>query len=480
MNRIAQFLFVVVILVSLSLAVRAEPPGYASSFGGPLGGFLYQPVLGQEVEEDVIDIEGETEGEVVIERVVAYPNFNSTDEITLRNIGGQTVDLTGWILMDSKETDQYVFGKEGCEDQAILEPGFALILYPYSEQEPCGFDFGVSFRDEINLFNVTGELVSNVSWAQTSKGSALYRTAEDQYITIAEGTETVIGVLSSIPDFSHFLTALKEHDLYDLLKSPSDPENLEPFVPQSPEPNYFEFIEFPWWFGYARNRSEYPEPDPVPTPPEVVPGVPELGPYTLLVPTNKAFEDMRTVMTGSDRAPMNFLLKLPEMRDILEYHIIGGGYTSAYMFNNTPIITTQGQDVLIIRDPVQIEGNIGIMDTCVDKPTTGYGCAQQAEFGKCYEPFMISPLAAGWQGGFCQRSCQRCSCETEPCAKIQFADILATNGVIHAIDRLLFPPPTFDLEEEADEEDIEDVESELLSAPVKGLPELPKLPGLRN
>lgn len=46
---------------------------------------------------------------------------------------------------------------------------------------------------------------------------------------------------------------------------------------------------------------------------------------------------------------------------------------------------------------------------------------EQVAFDKCYFPFMTSALAAQWQGGFCQRTCQRCSCA--PDSGIQCAEV---------------------------------------------------------
>ena len=44
----------------------------------------------------------------------------------------------------------------------------------------------------------------------------------------------------------------------------------------------------------------------------------------------------------------------------------------------------------------------------VDKPTPdNYTCDEQKDFDKCYFPFMTSALAAQWQGGFCQMTCER-------------------------------------------------------------------------
>lgn len=87
-------------------------------------------------------------------------------------------------------------------------------------------------------------------------------------------------------------------------------------------------------------------------------------------------------------------------------------------------------------------------DSCVDKPTIDvYECEMQKEFGKCYEPFMISPLAAQWKGGTCERTCERCSCEFGQCAVTELLDLKASNGIVHSVKRVMIPPPMFKKEE---------------------------------
>jgi hypothetical protein len=39
-----------------------------------------------------------------------------------------------------------------------------------------------------------------------------------------------------------------------------------------------------------------------------------------------------------------------------------------------------------------------------------YTCQELRKYAKCDMSFMQSALAAQWQGGFCQRTCRRCSC----------------------------------------------------------------------
>jgi hypothetical protein len=62
----------------------------------------------------------------------------------------------------------------------------------------------------------------------------------------------------------------------------------------------------------------------------------------------------------------------------------------------------------------------------------------------------VSPLAAQWQGGFCQRTCGRCDCSPGSgvsCSIVQASDVDAANGVVHGISRVLFPPPLFTKEQ---------------------------------
>ena len=63
-----------------------------------------------------------------------------------------------------------------------------------------------------------------------------------------------------------------------------------------------------------------------------------------------------------------------------------------------------------------------------------------------------SPLGAQWQGGFCERTCGRCTCDPRggaPCADVEIVDLMASNGVIHTVSRILFPPPRFEKENPA-------------------------------
>eukprot|EP01024_Parvocaulis_polyphysoides_P039031 TRINITY_DN3524_c0_g4_i2.p1 TRINITY_DN3524_c0_g4~~TRINITY_DN3524_c0_g4_i2.p1 ORF type:complete len:220 (-),score=29.08 TRINITY_DN3524_c0_g4_i2:653-1246(-) len=159
---------------------------------------------------------------------------------------------------------------------------------------------------------------------------------------------------------------------------------------------------------------------------------------------------------GQSQITIQRFLKLPEARDILLYHIYYGFYTTQTMYNNTDITSSLGPTLLITKDASQTEGFVGLNDACVDKPTQSFSCQRQYQFGKCFDPYMVSIPESGWRGGFCQKTCQRCTCREQDggvCSKIVIPDLMARNGVVHGIDRLLFPPPIFSDEEDEEEED---------------------------
>jgi hypothetical protein len=129
--------------------------------------------------------------------------------------------------------------------------------------------------------------------------------------------------------------------------------------------------------------------------------------------------------------------------------IVSGGCLEDYV--QIHIYTAKGVEVVPIVDGCQTNGKITFHDSCIDKPTgDNYTCAEQRNMGKCDFPFMVSALAAQWEGGFCQRTCQRCDCSPGSgvmCAISEITDVDASNGVIHGIHRMLFPPPAFTKEQ---------------------------------
>eukprot|EP01024_Parvocaulis_polyphysoides_P015564 TRINITY_DN16850_c2_g1_i1.p1 TRINITY_DN16850_c2_g1~~TRINITY_DN16850_c2_g1_i1.p1 ORF type:complete len:272 (+),score=36.21 TRINITY_DN16850_c2_g1_i1:143-958(+) len=210
-------------------------------------------VDGSGKEEDVV-LEGEAPAKVVVERVVSYPETGLTDVVVLRNEGGKVANLTGWTLTDDKLAPELVLGLPGCEGNVTIQPQEKLILYPLDQDNPCGFPFGISFKDQILLRDETGELISNVTWDMSEKGAGIHKVGDD-YMLLSL-SNTVMDVLESIEDFSKFVFLLKETGLDQLIINDANPEYTFPELPPSPSPDYL--IEFPWWFGWQVDRTSIP------------------------------------------------------------------------------------------------------------------------------------------------------------------------------------------------------------------------------
>lgn len=404
--------------------------------------------------EEVDTAEGETPPKIIIEKVIAYPandTTNSTDVVVLRNVGGQTQDLKGWRLVDSEGDgpNAFKFGQEGCEDFSSIAPSEKLEILPETEDQPCGFVFNVNFRDQVSLLNAAGEVAANVSWDALQQGEVIKLFPDGNYRVLEESGD-VIATLEALGNYTIFLQALEKLKLTEQLMAETDPDYDGVQFPEPPPPPPLD-PQFPAWFGFSVNRSALPPPPPPPPPPPLPKeGVPKLGPYTLLAPDDQAFEDWRCWIAGPGKDPVTveFILDLPELKDIILYHILSGAWTSENLKNNTAILTTKIADLVPLRGGRVTEGSILLHDSCVDKPTSdGISCVEQAEFGKCQDAFMVSPLAAQWPGGFCQKTCERCSCDPDEgsfCAEVVLPDVMAGNGVIHGISRILFAPPFFE------------------------------------
>ncbi|GMH32937.1 hypothetical protein BSKO_00771 [Bryopsis sp. KO-2023] len=404
---------------------------------------------------DVPIIEGVTPPRIVVEKVAAWSG--DSDEIVLRNVGGQTQDLTGWKVTDSEDDHVYLFAQEaeGCEAFGSLAPSQKLELKQRADEEdadednPCGFSFAINFRDAIKVYNADGDQVTNVAWSDSVNGTVIRRVADDSYGVFRE-SENIIDTLEALGNFTVLLEILEALNFTSVLKSETDPEYDGVKIPEPPPPPPID-PQFPAWFGFTVNRSTLPAPPPPPPPPPPPKeGIPTMGPYTILAPTDDAFGNFRMEVAGPGNEPINVeaLLTLPEFKDIILYHVLAGGWTSEFLKNNTGLPTAKVAEVVPFTDGAMTEGKLRLHDSCVDKPTLdGIDCLQQVEFEKCYDPFMVSPLGAQWPGGFCQRTCERCSCDPAAgvfCAEILTPDILASNGVIHSINRVLFPPPIFE------------------------------------
>ncbi|KAG1674606.1 hypothetical protein FOA52_001855 [Chlamydomonas sp. UWO 241] len=402
--------------------------------------------------------EGKTPANVVIDQVLPYPETGSLPYVVLRNIGGQTADLSGWRLTDSNLSAgsglKFVAVPQSFKNQGpcdgpgnwTIAPSRTLMIMPKTDGNKCGFPFELNFKDSINLVDKNGSAISTVKWDDPPQGISLNRLPNGTYVPI-NTTENVLDVLEALGDYDLLLEALEKTGLAAELAAPSDPNYTGPIGPPAEREKVVD-PQFPWWFGFGIDRSKLPPPaPPPPPPPPPPPGVPPKGPYTILAPNDDAFIALRVALGGGTPLPKDQFFALPELKEILQYHILPGKVTTGDLYNNTGIYTAQGVEVTPFTDGCMTEGATRLHDSCIDKPTPdNFTCFEQKEFAKCYFPFMTSALAAQWQGGFCQKTCERCSCAEGSgmtCAEIVVPDVMASNGIIQGISRVMFPPPVF-------------------------------------
>uniref|UniRef100_A0A383WQB5 FAS1 domain-containing protein n=1 Tax=Tetradesmus obliquus TaxID=3088 RepID=A0A383WQB5_TETOB len=399
---------------------------------------------------------GSTQAKLIIQSVTPIPGAGNTAQVVIRNIGGQTANITGYRLTGTaggNESDSsntlYIANDRRCRENGTVPSGQSLFFKPVSNNNPCGFPFQLGSGGTVTLSDYNGAPVSAMSWTNATEGTEVMVTPDGSAAVRVPGNQNVIEVLRSLGDYQTFVLALQAAGLDQALIAASDPNYTGPKLP---EQQYV--IDLPWWFAGAQAAGAAPPPPPPPAAPQAPPpvGVPASGPYTIFAPNDDAFDAMLLNLGGGQRKlPLDQLLRLPQLNNILMYHIVPGQYTSAFLRNNTPIYTAQGVEVVPFADGCMTEGRLMLHDSCIDKPTAdNYTCEEQRAFGKCDFPFMVSSLAAQWQGGFCQRTCKRCDCSPTSgiiCSTVISPDVQANNGVIHGISRVLFPPPTFTKEQ---------------------------------
>ncbi|PNH00368.1 hypothetical protein TSOC_013811, partial [Tetrabaena socialis] len=208
-------------------------------------------------DEDVAPklCQGKTPAKVVIDRVVAYPAANASPLIVLRNVGGQTANLTGWRLTDSDTRTvgaamNLIFGAPSCTgpSNVAIDPSRTLTLQPKNESNPCGFPFGISFRDEVNLFDPAGKLVATAKWPNAEMGTALHLQADGSYDALSE-TVGVMDVLRATGRHKIFLDALVATGLDKKLVAPTAADYQLPEKPTKQDQQLAP--QFPWWFGFG-------------------------------------------------------------------------------------------------------------------------------------------------------------------------------------------------------------------------------------
>lgn len=102
------------------------------------------------VMEQTSKVEGKTAPNVVIDQVVSYPDEGKSDIVVLRNIGGQTADLSGWKLTDAEASFTLAFGDGNCAE-TMLAPMAKFEVGEDVGADACSFSFSVGFRWESGL-----------------------------------------------------------------------------------------------------------------------------------------------------------------------------------------------------------------------------------------------------------------------------------------------------------------------------------------
>lgn len=80
--------------------------------------------------------------------MVAFPVAGGKDTIVLRNIGGNSADIKGWVLTDgnSSNEDFVLEPTEECPQFETIAPAGKLEIAASSATNPCGFKFNLSFQ----------------------------------------------------------------------------------------------------------------------------------------------------------------------------------------------------------------------------------------------------------------------------------------------------------------------------------------------
>lgn len=103
---------------------------------------------------NVIDLVGEkrpertglTPANVVLDKIVAFPIAGEKDTVVLRNIGGNSADLNGWVLIDGDGSEFVLESSKDCPQFGTLLPAEKLEITTKSDQNPCGFSFNLGFQ----------------------------------------------------------------------------------------------------------------------------------------------------------------------------------------------------------------------------------------------------------------------------------------------------------------------------------------------
>ena len=365
-------------------------------------------------------------------KVLPEPGSGQDESIIIKNVGEKPVDLTGWSVVDKSQRamNSYWFGGDSmtmtpqpvkwCSNWTKIEADQELTLRPFNRDrfssafDPCGFRFKLGYDGQLEIRNKDKKPVDIVAWSKAKPGMAVYRMGND-FIPFVENQDLKTSIRSA-PVLSTFAKALHSTGLLDeLLKEGADIK-----------------VEKDSWMAKHLARRGYEK-------------TYYKGPWTVFAPSDAAFQEFMKEMGWMGMTLTEAeLLAMPELEEILKYHIVLGQEWSSGLRDGTGVLSMKdGAEVSVFHGDA---GEFLIHANCVDRPSPdNFGCEMQAEWKKCDEDWVKDDgLFSGRPLGYCERSCGRCTCEGDQCGRADVYDISSSNGVLHVIDKVLYPAPVYE------------------------------------
>jgi len=355
------------------------------------------------------------------------------ETIIIKNNGDDPVDMKGWSIVDTSKpaANTYYFGGDDaafkpkavkwCANWTELAPEQEFTLKPFKRDrfselfEPCGFRFNLGFDGTLELRNAQKQAVDRVSWTSAKPGMAVYRMGT-QFVPFQENQDLKTSIKSA-PVLGIFAKALHSTGI------------LDKYLKQG---NAIKFEEDSWMDKQLNRMGQGGK-------------TYYKGPWTVFAPSDEAFREfMKEMGWYGMTLTEEELLAMPELEDILLYHIVLGQQWSSSVKNATGLMSMKdGAEVAVFHGE---GGEFYVHDDCVDRPSPdNFGCEMQAEWKKCNEDWVQDEgLFSGRPLGYCERSCGRCTCEGDQCGRADVYDIPSSNGVLHVVDKVMYPAPHYE------------------------------------
>lgn len=301
---------------------------------------------------------------VQFNKVMPEAGEGGKETIVLQNVGDAAADLTGWSIVESGSAAKpaYFFGgdtasyqrnpTQWCSNFTSLGAGEEMSLYPYNRDRfssdfmPCGVRFELPYNGQLELRNAAGKPVDTVSWKAAKENMAIYRMG-NQYVTFHEGSDLASSIEGS-PMLRLFAKALEKTGVMnDYLVDGATIKVSEDS-----------------WLGKKLKQDGYGK-------------TYYKGPYTVFAPSDDAFASfMKEMGWFGMTLTEDELMAMPELEDILKYHIVVGQAYSESIANNTGLVSMKdGSEVAVFKGKKQ---EFLVHDDCVDRPSPDdYGCRMQ-------------------------------------------------------------------------------------------------------